>query len=623
MQISLIRPYPLARLSRILQNTFVLEAVPTVLLTMILVGYMSLSFNRYLPMQEGWFTYYSQLMDQGRFPYRDFYVHIQPIYLYLISGLGKIFGNEFIVLRTYGIIERCLIGVLLFYHMKKYFPPASSFLGVILGLFIYSSFNVDLSYSYYQTSLLLTFLSAIFLFRAIDITESQSLNGHIWIILAGIFSALAFFTKQSSGLLFLILYLMIISLYYFRLAGFGVALKEILLFFAGFLMVAGGVIVWLGHHHALSDYCRIVFGSASSKGDLNDILFGFIARLFSGKHYIINITFIAIMSGLTLYSAFRKESSFSLNIHSRKSNYITISILSLIMVLAYGLPYLTSPINVNSSLQIIQHCILLTTFIGIVLLTFVFFYRWIRQAHDQQNNYFLFTSLFSLTWMYSHGMSGVLEVSALLPALPFLTLFLLTSYHDVWIRNVLCKGGVVFCVLCVFLIAADRYQRPYYWWGWGEPDLRTAKYSSNIPVLRGLYLSKSTKEVYERIHDLIIENTYVEDEVFTFPHIVLFNVITGRTNSNFVPVTYFDVCADNYAILTAQYIIEKKPKIIVMMEFPEDAWVAHETIFRGGRKSGQRQIMESIKRLKAQGFYHTIGREEVEGNYPVEILRLT
>jgi len=611
-----------ANLAKAGQNTFsVSNAMPALLLVAVVAGYMLLTFNRYLPIQEGWFMYYSQLMDQGRFPYRDFYIHVQPIYLCLVSGLTKLFGMEFIVLRAYGIFERCLLCLLLYFYLIKYFPPVNSFFCAIFGIFIYSSFNVDLPYSYYQTSLLFTFLSAIFFFRALDIGDNLSLSGHISLVFSGIFSSLSFFTKQSAGMLFLILYFSIIIIYYLRLVGLKATMKNLFSFCFGFLIVTSIVIVWLNYNHALSDYLNIVFGATSSKGNPTDIMFGFLHILFTMPHSLRNSVLIALISILILYLVARKENLLSLSMNNERSDRLSVLFLSLGLVSVYVLSYLALPINLTGILARIQHIILLITFSGTIFLIPLFFYRWMKDAHDRLNNYYLFSALIALTLMYAHGMSGVLEVPSLLLALPFLMLFVLEKLNNAPAGNVFKLGLIFIGFLCVFIIAADRYHRPYYWWGWGEPDVRTAEYSSDIPGLHGMYLSQSTKEIYEYIYNLIHDNTCAGDELFAFPHIALFNVITRRTNSNFTPVTYFDVCSDKYAIKTAQYIVERNPKLIVIMEFPEYAWRKHETIFRGGKKSSQRQIVESIKIMKAQGLYKTIGRVESYGNYPIEILK--
>src|SRR5664279_3902526 len=59
--------------------------------------------DRYLPIHEGWFSYYGYLMRQGKIPYRDFYFFGQPISLFI----SKLFvGDHLINLRRFGLVER-------------------------------------------------------------------------------------------------------------------------------------------------------------------------------------------------------------------------------------------------------------------------------------------------------------------------------------------------------------------------------------------------------------------------------------------------------------------------------------------------------------------------------------
>ena len=125
------------------------------------------------------------------------------------------------------------------------------------------------------------------------------------------------------------------------------------------------------------------------------------------------------------------------------------------------------------------------------------------------------------------------------------------------------------------------------------------------------------------IYNDIVNNTSEQDEVFVFPHMLIFNVMSGRTNSNFVPVTWFDVCPDQYAISTAEWIERTRPKIIINMIISKLAIDVHEKLFRNGNKSGQREIMKVINELKMNGDYVVIDTFNGSGDspdWPIEIL---
>jgi hypothetical protein len=604
---------------------FLYKICPIIFLALIISGYLLFTYNKYLPVQEGWFQYYSQLIESGKFPYKDFYVHIQPIFLYLVYGIKKILGPLFIDLRIYGIFERSILGVLIYLYLKRYFNPAYSFIAVVNGVFLYSSFNVELPYSYYQTSLLLSICSLFVFSSALSLKHGNSFKNEILIFITGILSALTFFTKQSSGLLISILYLGIIFVHYYRTSGILISIKKTIIYLSGFCLISSVVLGFIYFNGASDSYYHIVFGSTSSKGSILSILFGFIPRLFVSKFVVILLILIALMISFIAYWGFKyyETRCNKTDTGISKKNLIIISIFTFFTVTAVIIPYIiaTSKFQwiIVRLLQLIQSKTVLVTFLALFCLIVIFFMKWIKQPDDKINNYYLLTSLFSFTCMYSHGMSGVLEIHSILPALPFLMVLLFKIFEQIAYGKVLQLILVVFSLMSVFLVVGDRYCRPYYWWGWGEPDVREAKYTTSIPMLHGMYLSPSTKNAYEKIYSMIKDNTKENDELFTFPHIVFFNVISGRMNTNYSPVTYFDVCSDEYALKTVDYLRAAKPRMIIVMNFPEDAWVVHEVIFREGRKSGQRKIVDLIWGMAKSGIYRKIDTVQVSGCYPIDI----
>ena len=77
-------------------------------------------------------------------------------------------------------------------------------------------------------------------------------------------------------------------------------------------------------------------------------------------------------------------------------------------------------------------------------------------------------------------------------------------------------------------------------------------------------------------------------------------------------VHWFDFLSDNKAIRDAELIRNNPPKIIVNLELPEDVWQAHEILFRGGKKLGQREILNVINALTIQS-----GKYRLEARIPV------
>ena len=138
--------------------------------------------------------YYTLLTQKGLLPYRDFYFFTQPISLIIAQLISK-FGDGYMLYRYYGMVERSLLILALYFLISKHFSPKATFVAVVTSAFLYSSFNIDILYTYYQTTLLFFLLSLICLQRGIE-----SRRRWLFDCGSGIFASLALFTKQSNGL---------------------------------------------------------------------------------------------------------------------------------------------------------------------------------------------------------------------------------------------------------------------------------------------------------------------------------------------------------------------------------------------------------------------------------------
>ncbi|OGT10938.1 MAG: hypothetical protein A2X77_02465 [Gammaproteobacteria bacterium GWE2_42_36] len=592
------------------------DIFPYCMICLVIAGYMLLSFNKYVPAQEGWFDYDCLLMKAGKFPYKDFYLHIPPLFLLLIHTLHKLFGEDLIVLRLYGVVERVVISCLIFYILKKNFKPNAAFIATLLGIFFYSSFNVDLPYSYYQTAFLISLLTACIFENALNKINKVS-HGYI---AAGIFIAILFFLKQSTSMVMLITLLLIMIGHYLRLAQYRRLLITIAYFGLGFAIITSIIIIWLISHHAFAPYLKIVFLTSESKGSPSEILFGFIPRLFNG---VKSFPLIMIVSTLFAYHLFAKRFQETKTVED-KPVYILYGIL---IIIAYGYTYWDKSIitkfmlldNINALTQKI--IILCVFYLLLSLITYT--YRWYKNPQNMVLRSKLFWIVFAAMWAYSHAMSGVLEISAFMFGLPLCLLLFWSNYKNKYFMYPVKFATITIGIAAIILISSQKYATPYYWWGWGEPDVRTATETTTIPRLKGMRISLRDKLLFEHVFSLISKNSSPSDDVFFFPHISLFNILSDRTYSAYTTVCYFDVCSDTYAEQTAEYLVHKKPKLILDMLFPESAWKIHEEIFRQGKPSGQRKIQQVITQMTHDGTYQQIAMLSTEGNYPIVILKRT
>ena len=248
-----------------------------------------------------------------------------------------------------------------------------------------------------------------------------------------------------------------------------------------------------------------------------------------------------------------------------------------------------------------------------------YFYKAIVKTITAQEVPIAIISVCSFAFMYSHGFSGLIEPHAAVIGAGLLFGWLL----EIPLPLNQLKKALVYSLMIVIvgLAGFEKLSRMYSWWGWDEGNVWEAKFEPETPLLKGFFLNRNKVEILDGVTKAIRQYSGEDDAIYTFPHMPLFYLLADRKHETFSAVHYFDVCSDALAISDAGIIGRKKPKVIVIMYFPESAWRQHEDIFRGGRRSGQRDIMELVDRFKNNGEYKSVLRYSASGNnYEIEVL---
>jgi hypothetical protein len=556
------------------------------LVSIILLGcLMWVIHDRYFPIQEGWMQYYGFLTHKGLLPYRDFYYFAQPIFLFITQLILKM-GDAFILFRYYGIIERSISVLAIYYLISKHFSPTATFIAVVTSAFLYQSYKIDSLYTYYQTTQLFFFLSLICLQRSRD-------SHYSWLydFFVGIFASLAFFTKQSSGL-FVSIFLLFMMVWNSPIKSL---LQRVFSYLLGWVIPAFLILGWLIREEIFSDYLSQVFGGISAKGSIFDILFGLWVRNFAILYFS-----ILLLGSLILFLLWKKK-KVKLSIDSQPSsslaylNYFLLIIFPVYIAAGLLIPLDLRTISVENYFEG-QYLVfwLYFSFYLLTIATIVIGTKWISRKPLPFSISLAELFLASFVWAYSSGLSGELELYATLLGTGLVFAFLLDRISINWkpFRLILITASC----LIVFVCVVAKNQIPSNWWGWIEFG-HTKNVTSVIPAFKGFELSKNTAEIYDKIYQDIETNTTTTDSVYTFPFLVMFNYVTGRMQPTFSPVHYFDVCPDNIATLDAAKLLENPPKMIIYLDMPESAIKIHEEFFRNGHPSGQRNLIAVIKEI--------------------------
>jgi hypothetical protein len=572
-----------------------------------LLGYSLLYNFSFLPLTEGWFSSYAHLVIDGKVPYRDFYLYLTPLYVWVISLITYIFGESLFALRVFGVLITCSIGLLLFKIFRFKFSPAASFVGATIATLYYQSGNAYISYDFTQVLTLFTLLSFNFLLtaeqavrwldRVEDGLKSNVSKASISLFFAGFFASCAFLTKQSNGS-FIAVFAFLSCLYITLISniGFHRKIRLLLYFLCGGFLPIGLIIAYLALNQALVPFVdQIFFNAISAKGSLTKILSSWITGVFSSvlkiKVYEIARVFISFFVFGKLMFWVLNCSRYLADIYKKMEKYRQTSVLTAFLLLFTFVIICAWQDNTSLKNQFFQpgrHLLnyLIPLSIGWTLIQLALVpISFSIPKYVKIDKGTTILAICVLGQFFGNGTSaGLSEISS----------FIAIGWVASWLCN---RGSIPFlgvwlafysCALLSTTLIYSKLDRPYAWWGVSEPSTRSARLHIDNPVLKGLYISPETEKTFSgAINVLRSEKT---NSIFSFPNIPIFYLITNTWPKSKAIITWFDFLNDKDAIAESIRLKGDPPDTIIYLDLPEEAWSAHERLFREGKPLGQRDI---------------------------------
>lgn len=240
-------------------------------------GIMSL---RTMPFAEGWYTYYAELINEGKIVYKDFDYLFSPLYIYFIALLTRLFGYKIIVLRLVGILFYCMIATLLYLIIKELFEEAIACIASICAVFYVQSEIVQVFYDYVRMMDIFSCLTTLLLIKAVkrSIDTDKYQKSYCYFALAGLSNSAFFLIKQNMGLIFFayaVVLIVFIGLYY-KVSMRDFAARLGLYLFTFCIPVIITMLLML-KNDCLFDFLSATGSNAiAAKGGMTEILFGWL-----------------------------------------------------------------------------------------------------------------------------------------------------------------------------------------------------------------------------------------------------------------------------------------------------------------------------------------------------------
>jgi hypothetical protein len=588
------------------------EFIPVFVLIGIVSYYNYFSNFHFLPITEGWFSVYANLVINGKVPYKDFYLYLTPLYTWIIASIQYFLGESLFSLRIFGFIVIALMAFVLFRILKSIFSPVASLIGTTCGILYIQKGVAFISYDFTQVLTLFALISIYFLILASDklktVTVSQIrtmdyLWFHKYFIFSGFFASCCFLVKQSNGAFIAIG--ISLALFY-SLANKGLDTLALLfimaLFLIGALTPAILVMCYLAANGALEDFfSQILFNAISAKGGLQSILGGWLPGVFNDvlRQQLLEILYkfipFFIISRALLF--FLRMSSFCRNMLDRYNvqfrELICLLLFAFLFILVITLSWNNDStlrrLFFDKGMHLTNYIIPLSiSWIGLCLLAGIAVKLTPQLQKPSEATIILSFGALGLT--FGNGTSaGLSEISA----------FIALSWCISWTvqRNSIPFAGIpivfYFTLVLTTALCYTKFDKPYSWWGTSEGDSRSATLKMDHRILSGIYLNKDTFSNYVAITEVLKEHS-LQGSIFSFPNIPMIYLLANQLPETKAVIGWFDFLNDKDADAEAERISADPPNIIAYLQLPDEVLEVHERLFRAGLPLGQRKIVDFI-----------------------------
>ena len=580
----------------------------------------------YFPITEGWFSEYASLIRQGKVPHKDFQLLLSPLYPLIIAAVQSLFGEGFLPLRIFGIFVIAGIGLTLFFILRTLIGNPSACFSSICATIYYQSGVAFIGYDFTQFLTLFLLLGGFACMSAFTIKMEDNKRNRIqsvFFFLSGLFFSLAFLTKHSNGGITTVVFFIFSFLIGCRTMRWKELVRNFVWSIAGFMLPIFGISLWISSLGAFQKMLKDLFtNAAAAKGGLWVILTSWINGVFGEHYYDVSLASALFITKLLLATMILgmpfillkviksiRQSDFNQKTYACiKSNSIpwaindtyfaaglvaifVFSIANIYKVTYWGWGPIQSvyiaayPILVQTSLNLCLYGLLILTPLSLI------------RPSKNLINITLVLAL-GMGMLIGNGSSGGIgEISA------FIGYALLIGY----ILKVALFGRFAALPVLFFGLAMssalmkDRYTRPYAWWG-VEAYVERYEHCAKIDgFFKGICLNKDQAVKITDLTQTILEYTQKGDKIFVYPHMPVFYLISDREPFAGAVVSWYDFMSDNQALKLAESIEKNPPKILIYALIPESVTSAHEKLFRDGKSSGQRRIMDALSNLEKDG----------------------
>lgn len=572
-----------------------------VLIALVTVVFYSFWWNRFLGGSgvDGVFFFSGKQILAGRVPYRDFSLSVPPWDALQNAFLIRVFGEYVIIPRLFGFVTRIVLASVMFIWLRRFFQPTNAFLATLLGIVVFSASGADPVAGYNHDATFWAVLAGFCASRVLGRDADLHRLGLPWLslIFAGIFAALSFLTKQTTGLGATAAIGTVLVLTAAR-TDWRIALRRAVLYVAGWMIPFGAVSMWLVSTGSWSAFVDQVFVSGpSSKGSLVQVFTRPISVALSDswlrQELVVAIAGMAVLAFIARRNHAGGTGSF---------RGLTLTAVTGVVVIFVARALATTGLSAYPRLTSPHRILLFIALFGSIAAVSYYFGQWaLRPMPPIQQQMFLLAGV-SAAVAYMHSLSFVVTESMCVPGLPFLTALALNRLGRAPVQQ-LARTGIVAAAFGATLTAATyKMSAPFSWYGFNEEPVQFSTETSSIKQLAGLRMSARSRDFIDRLHRAIRENLDGRSSEYAFFYLPLAYIVSDA----YPPTTAFnhfiDVAPDQICRLDAGTLEAARPSVIVYTPLRPGEILDWEKDFRAGHPSGQRDLIATLEKLIAADY---------------------
>jgi hypothetical protein len=535
---------------------------------------------------DGWFLSFAVEMSHGRVPYRDFYMWCPPLHALEHLVLLSLFGPRVLPGHVVGGVFRVGLGLVLYAWMSRRSHVAIAAVASVASVAVLATDPADVVFYYQQQGVFYAVVAGYLLSLALDSNDRP--RAARWLAMAaGLSGALALLTKQTVGGATCVALLLTWLLAARVKPGPRRGLTAPLLL--GMALPVAALGAWLAKESALGAFVRAMALGSSSKGPLLAILTRIVTVEGEGHEYV-----AASVVAVTLLLLLALNGDLRSRVRARFGDLAWLAASGTVLTLGVaGVAVLLG--NRPWMPRLPQLAALQLGTLGSLLALGLLARRAMREGLTLDTMQGLHAALLACATAYAMSLSwGAFEPMAC-PSLA-VAACAATSAGRTGDRSTRWAVGIACAVAAAFAVQM-RIEVPFGWVGWTDPPLTQDTATSRLPALAGMRLSPETDAFYDRVTDDIARESNPGDPIFVFPHMPIFHLLADRPPATRVMVTFLDVAPDDVAAAVAQQLLAAPPQVMVVMAIRTEKLFDLERAFRGGRPSGQRDIIRAINVL--------------------------